>query len=245
MMPSPLSVAALVALVAAVAGALVAFGWAAGRARWAAATGAGLVAWLGATALLARSGVLARFDRLPPPGPLLLIGLTAATAALAFSPFGSRLARTVPLAALVGLHAFRLPLELLLHRLHVEGVLPAQMTYAGLNFDVVTGATAVALALWLAWGRAPRGLVVGWNALGSGLLLAVVAVALLSLPTPFRQFEGEPSTAAVLTFPLVWLPTFLVQAAWFGHLLVLRRLRADRHAPGHGVLVPARTARPA
>ena len=43
--------------------------------------------------------------------------------------------------------AFRLPLEMILHGLYDSGDLPVQMTWSGLNFDVVTGATAALLGL--------------------------------------------------------------------------------------------------
>src|SRR5690606_7665272 len=41
------------------------------------------------------------------------------------------------------------PVELLLHRLHVGGAIPAAMTYAGRNFDIVTGITGLLLGTWM------------------------------------------------------------------------------------------------
>ncbi|MEO0559126.1 MAG: hypothetical protein AAF170_13190 [Bacteroidota bacterium] len=191
-------------------------------------TAIGLVVWLGITAGLARSGVLSNFDALPPRAPILLVALTAGTVAFAFSPIGARLASGLPLAALVGVQAFRVPLELVLHRLYVEDVLPVQVTYAGWNYDIVTGLLAAALAVMLWRGSGSARLVALWNGLGLVLLAVVVGTAALSLPTPFQQLE--PSTAAVTTIPLIWLPSVLVMAALLGHLLVIRRLKADRTA---------------
>jgi hypothetical protein len=167
--------------------------------------------------------VLSDFDVLPPRAPLLLVALTAGTLAFAFSPLGTSIARTVPLVALVGVQAFRVPLELVLHRLYLEGVLPVQVTYAGWNYDIATGllAAALAVALWRGTGG-PRWVAL-WNGLGLALLAVVVVTALLSLPTPVQQFE--PSTIEVTTFPLIWLPSILVMAALLGHVLVIRRLR--------------------
>ena len=222
------SLAVFLALVAFVVAALLAGVWHTGprprRLGWTAAAALGLAAWMGATAALARSDWLSTFDTMPPPAALLLGGLLAGTVALAFSPLGRRLAHGVPLAALVGVQAFRAPLEVLLHRLHTEGLLPVQMTYAGWNFDVASGLLAVVLAVWLWRGRAPRGTVLAWNVLGVVLLVLVIATAVLSLPTPFQRFTAEPSTAAIVTMPLIWLPAVLVQGAILGHLLVFRRL---------------------
>jgi hypothetical protein len=75
----------------------------------------------------------------------------------------------VPLAVLVGVQGFRLPLELLMHRAYAEGLMPVQMSYSGRNFDIVTGTTA-----WCSPRRsgsrrsAARGLVLAWNVMGIG-----------------------------------------------------------------------------
>ncbi|MGB3545284.1 hypothetical protein [Rubrivirga sp.] len=220
---------AFLSLVAFVTLALLAGVWAtqpaAHRLRRTVAMAVALASWLGGTATLALSGALSAFDRIPPPAAFLFLGLLAGTVALTISPLGRRLAHGVPLAALVGVQAFRVPLEVLLHRLYTEGVLPVQVTYEGWNYDIATGLLAVPLAVWLWRSRVPAGLVTAWNVLGLILVLIVVATAVLSLPTPFQQVAAEPDTSAIATTaPLIWLPAVLVQAALLGHFLVFRRL---------------------
>jgi hypothetical protein len=56
-----------------------------------------------------------------------------------------------------------------------------------------------------------------WNAAGIVILANVVIHAQLALPTPFRAFVTEPSTAFLATFPYVWLPGFLVPFAFWLH----------------------------
>jgi len=73
--------------------------------------------------------------------------------------------------------------------------------------------------------RVPAWVVGAWNALGAALLANVLAIALLSAPTPFRLFQNEPSNVWVTRAPWVWLPSVLVLAAVLGHVLVFRRLR--------------------
>ena len=142
------------------------------------------------------------------------------------SPLGARLAGRLAVGAVVAFQAFRIPVELLLHRLYVEGTVPVQMTYSGRNIDVVTGLTGLALGLWLLAGRpAARGLLLAWNLLGLALLVNIVGVAVLSTPTPFRRFLEGPPNLVPSEFPYVWLPSFLVQVAWGSHLLVFRQLR--------------------
>jgi hypothetical protein len=182
--------------------------------------------WLVVPGLLAWRGDLDRYAPAPPPGFILFGLLTLGTLLLAYSGFGARMAR-LALAGLVGFQAFRVPLELVLHRLYSEGVIPVQMTYSGRNFDIATGLLAAALALWIWRGTPPRWIVLAWNVLGLALLVNVVVVAILSTPVPFRVFMNEPANLLPSTFPYVWLPTFLVQAALFGHLLVFRSFHAD------------------
>ena len=139
---------------------------------------------------------------------------------------GSLLASSIPLGAVIALQAFRIPVEVVLHRLFVEGVIPVQMTWSGRNFDVVTGLTGLLLGGWILSGRTvPRGVVLAWNVLGLALLANIVTVAALSTPVPFRRFLEGPPNLLPSTFPWIWLPSFLVQVALASHLIVFRQLR--------------------
>ncbi len=180
--------------------------------------------WLVPPALAARAGVLGRFDTMPPPLLIMMATLTLGTVLVALSPLGTRLVQGLSLAWLVGFQAFRIPVELILHRLFTEGVIPVQMTYAGFNFDIVSGILAALLAGVLARRRVPGWLVMSWNILGLVLLGTIVAIALFSAPVPFRRFMNEPANLLPAVFPWVWLPTLLVMGALFGHVLVFRKL---------------------
>ena len=78
--------------------------------------------------------------------------------------------------------------------------------------------------MWLARGGRSRGLVLAWNVLGFVLLANIVTIAVLSTPVPFRRFTEGPANLLPGLLPYVWLPSFLVQLALAGHLLVFRRL---------------------
>jgi hypothetical protein len=188
--------------------------------------GVGLLGWVAIPGGLAAAGLLNRYP-LPPPALVVVALTTLGTIAVAWSRTGTRIIGAVPLWLLVGYQVFRIPVELVLHRLYTEGVIPVEMTYAGRNFDIVSGLTAAAVALWIRRGRDAKGLVLLWNLLGLGLLVNIVTIAVLSTPIPIRQFD--PPNLLPGLFPYVWLPTVLVQAALLGHLLVFRALR-----PGHG-----------
>jgi len=194
--------------------------------RWLAAA-AVVAVWMAVWALVARTGALLRFDHRPPPLLLMLVATVAAGVAIGASPLGARLAR-LPLAALVGFQAFRLPLELVMDRAARAGVMPVQMSFEGWNFDVVTGASALVLAALLLANRAPRALVVAWNVLGVGLLANIVAIAVASTPL-LHAFGTAPAAVNtwIATAPFVWLPTVFVALAIAGHIVLTRRLLAD------------------
>jgi len=184
------------------------------------AAGAG---WMAVTGAAARSGALRRWDATPPPFGLLLIAVVAIAGLLAWSGFGRRLAAFLPLWALVGVQAFRLPLELAMHAMYARGIMPVQMSYSGRNFDVLTGASALVVAALVATGRGGRGLVAAWNVLGLALLVNVVTVALLGTPR-FRYFGDQSLNTWITDPPFVWLPAVMVLAALAGHLLIFRAL---------------------
>ena len=182
--------------------------------------------WLLATGVAGGMGVLS-FETRPPTMLLMLAAGGALTVGTAFSRLGTQLATALPLSVLVGFQAFRIPVELWLHRGYLEGVFPVQMTYAGFNFDIVSGMSAVIVAAIIWKGRAPTPLVMGWNVLGTALLATIVAIAILSAPLPIRVFTEGPTNVWVTGFPGVWLPAVLVQAALLGHLLVFRKLASE------------------
>ncbi|HXX70183.1 MAG TPA: hypothetical protein VEK07_23590 [Polyangiaceae bacterium] len=206
---------------------------------------AGTAAWMLATGVLAASGVLADFERRPPP--LLAVFVSALTLPLVigFSPLGARLARGLPIAALVGAQAFRIPLEIAMHQAARENVMPTRMSFAGTNFDIVTGAGAIVVAALTAHGplhspavRNPtahspalhspalRAVIATWNVVGSALLANVLVTGVLASPM-IHAFGTDPRdlNTFVAYFPFVWLPTVLVAAAALGHIAVGRALR--------------------
>lgn len=187
-----------------------------------------MAVWLGCCAALASSGVLARFDQRPPPLGLFLLMVFGAALVLGFSPVGRRVADGLPFWALIGLQSFRLPLELVMHEAARAGIMPVQMSFSGWNFDIVTGASAVVVALLARKGRASRGWLRAWNTLGILLLLNILAIAIASTPV-FHAFGTDPArlNTWVAYFPYVWLPGVLVPAAIFGHVVIARKLAAS------------------
>lgn len=184
-------------------------------------------AWMALTWLAAAGGVLADWQRTPPPFAVLVVSIVILASALAFSRIGAALATWLPLWMLVAIQGFRLPLELAMHTMYERGLMPVEMSYAGRNFDIVTGIAAIVVAA-LAWrGIAGRGVVAAWNIIGALLLVNVVTVAILGTPR-FQYFGPAHLNTWVTHPPFVWLPAVMVLAALAGHLIVWRALRIRR-----------------
>jgi hypothetical protein len=183
----------------------------------------GVCVWLALTWQAASSGVLQRWEQTPPPFALLVVSIVAISVLLTHGSVGRRLATQIPLWGLVGVQGFRLPLELAMHRLSTRGIMPQQMSYSGLNFDILTGIGALLVAPLLLMGVAGRRTVMVWNIAGSLLLINVVTVAILSTPR-IRYFGPDRLSSFVTYAPFVWLPAVMVLAALLGHLLIFRAL---------------------
>jgi hypothetical protein len=174
--------------------------------------------WLGMLSVLVASG---RMSSLPLSGLPIFFGSVVVMSLLAgLSPLGGRIAAEVPLSALVGFQAFRLPLELVLHQWAGSGTIPETMTWTGQNWDIVSGVVALAAAPLANQHRA-----LAWtaNVIGSLLLLNVIRVALLSSPLPFA-WKVQPPLLLALHLPYAWIGPVCVGGALAGHIVLTRAL---------------------
>ncbi|HEY6880602.1 MAG TPA: hypothetical protein VI299_21405 [Polyangiales bacterium] len=186
-----------------------------------------VLGWMAVFAALAESGTLARFDAKPPPLALMMIAVLAMGIGLGYSKVGDTFVRGLPLGWLVLAQGFRVPLEVVMHRAALQGLMPVEMSYSGYNFDILTGIGALVVGTLVQKGKASRALLYAWNVIGSLLLANVLVVALLASPL-VRFFGDDPAhvNSWIATFPFVWLPAVLVVAAVFGHVVIFRALRA-------------------
>ena len=186
-------------------------------------------AWMTITWQAAASGALQQWDTLPPKFALLVVTILLLAVRIGLGSVGRRLAATFPLWALVAIQGFRLPLELSMHRMYERGIMPIQMSYSGLNYDILTGSLAIVVAALVFLGRGGHRLVRLWNVIGLILLINVVTVAILA--TPRIRYFGDAHLNTWVTYtPFVWLPAVMVLAAFAGHLIVFQALRMSQGA---------------
>lgn len=197
-----------------------------------------MAGWMIFTAIMAYSGILARFSSALPWIPLLVFAQLSFVLWLAWLSSWSNLLAGIPQYILVGLQAFRVPVELLLATLATRKLLALEMTYYGRNFDVLEGITAVLVAIWLRRrGENPlRTVVLLWNFMGLSLVTVVLVHGLLSVPYPSQLLHLSVPTFIIAYFPVVWLLTVLVPMAYLLHFISIRRC----FATGLGVSKPSK-----
>jgi hypothetical protein len=194
-------------------------------------TALGVLVWLSLLAFLAVAGFFARFEVLPPRFAFAVLPPVLFILFLAGSGRVTRLLAALPAGWLIGAQGFRIAVEVVLWLLFLDGLVPVQMTFEGLNFDILVGLTGPVVALYLSRNPARRTAVgVVWNILGLALLVNIVVIAILSTPTPFRFFMNEPANTIIAQWPFIWLPGFVVPMAFLLHVFSLKQLLAGSRA---------------
>jgi hypothetical protein len=182
------------------------------------------------TAIVAILGIFAKIDAAPPLFQVFTATVITLFFALGMSRFGGDVATNTSFGNLVILQAFRLPLEVVMYTAAVNAIMPVEFSFAGYNFDIVTGAAAILLGVALLRNKpVPRWALVAWNVWGIACLIVIVALAIATSPK-VAAFGTDISkiNTWVLFFPYAWLPTVLVSIAVLGHTLVSRKLWATR-----------------
>ncbi|MBF9237504.1 hypothetical protein I2I05_08860 [Hymenobacter sp. BT683] len=186
--------------------------------------------WLAVSAALGLTGFYqSSLDVLPPR--LLVAGIlppALVITSLLLAPAGRRWMARLPLADLVAISVVRVPVEVGLYGLAMNRLVPELMTFAGRNFDILAGLTALLIVGLLRTHRISRGWLMVWHVAALMLLNNIVVLALLAAPTPAQQLAFEQPNVAVLRFPYVWLPAFIVPVVLFSHVASLYKLLRRR-----------------
>lgn len=155
--------------------------------------------------------------------PLILIILILSTRQ------GNQFTRRLKLKRLHLLHIVRIPVELCLYWLSLNKAVPELMTFAGNNMDIAVGITTPILYFTCFKRREVRSknLLFAWNIIGLVFLGSIVVKGILSAPTIFQKLAFEQPNIAIFYFPFIWLPCFIVMAALFSHLVMIKRLMTN------------------
>jgi hypothetical protein len=187
---------------------------------------AGLVVWFLYAGLMGHFGIIGNSEMRPPGIALIVVPVLLFI--ILFVVRSSASARGVlafPLWLILGTECFRVGVELFLHQLWIEGLVPRMLTFAGANIDIYIGLSAPLIAWLSTRGRWGLKLALAWNALGLLALLNVVTRAVLTAPGPLHLIHTEVPDRMISTFPFLLIPGFFVPLAVVLHVLAIRSIR--------------------
>ncbi len=184
--------------------------------------------WMYLQMYLAEAGFYSTFDGKPrfllavAPALLLIVSLFIFKKTRGFLS-------AISLPALTLLSVVRIPVEFVIDQWYHAGLVPQLMTFEGRNFDIVSGITApIIFFLAFRGGKMNRPLLIGWNVVCLLLLVNIVVNAITSIPGPAQLQAFDRPNVAVLFYPFIWLPSLIVPAVLFTHLVSLWRLFGAR-----------------
>jgi len=184
-----------------------------------------LFGWLILTSVIAFRGTLLDFTSTPPKILIVVVPAALAVIYISTSARVNEMIKVIPSGWLVYIQSFRVLMEIFLWLLFLENIIPRQMTFEGLNYDVLVGLSAPFIAYYaLTEKKWPRIVAVLWNIAGLLLVTNIFIIALLSTPSPLRQFFNEPSNTIIAYFPFVWIPAFIVPFAYLMHVLSIKQI---------------------
>ena len=184
-----------------------------------------LFAWLIYSSAAAFNGTLLDFSSTPPKIFLIVIPASLIVIYLSISTNVNRLLTVIPAEWLVYVQSFRILMELGLWLLYTRKIIPVQMTFEGLNYDILIGLSALLIGYYtLVTEKWPRIIALLWNFAGLLLVTNIFIVSFLSTPSPLRQFFNEPANTIVSYFPFVLIPAFIVPFAYLMHILSIKQI---------------------
>lgn len=191
--------------------------------------------WLLLQTVLGLSGFYKVTNTRPPHFLLLTVPPVLFILFLFITPKGRRWLDALNIKTLTLLHIVRIPVEIVLFLLYTYKAVPLLMTFEGRNFDIISGLSAPLIYLLCFSKNKTRVIaLVAWNLVCLGLLINIVTIAVLSAPFPFQQLSFDQPNTAILYFPYIWLPGFVVPLVLLSHLAAIRQLLYKRTAiPAH------------
>jgi hypothetical protein len=185
---------------------------------------AGLLIWIFFVSFWSVGGKMGDFDMFPLNVMPILAVPFITILIITFSKTFKEIIIHIPQQNIIRLQSFRIFVEILLWALFITNLAPIQMTFEGLNFDILSGISAPVIAYLISKRSISKTGIVIWNLVCLGLLINIVTVAIISMPTPLRIFMNDPSNTIVTQFPISFLPGLLVPFAYSLHFFSLRQL---------------------
>jgi hypothetical protein len=178
--------------------------------------------WLALIGGLSITGFFENTTSLPPRYLLVFLGSTGLIIYL-YKVLKTDRLNTKRLLLVQGL---RLPVEIGLYQLFLQGQIPQIMTFEGWNYDIIIGISALIIfvVLYFKEHLLSKTFMLIWNVTGVLFLAVIVLTAVLSAPLPIQLLAFDQPNVAVLKFPYVFLPAYIVPLVLLTHLLTIKKI---------------------
>ena len=184
-----------------------------------------MIGWLILQTVLAEKGFYTKTAGMPPRLIFPVLPPVLFIVACFILPAGRRYVDTLDPRMLTWLHIVRIPVEFCLYTLMIHHLVPEVMTFEGRNFDIISGITAPIVAYFgYSKKTISRPILLAWNIICLFLVLHVVYYGIFSAPTEIQKYAFDRPNVAVLYFPFIWLPAFIVPLVILSHLVCIRKL---------------------
>jgi hypothetical protein len=187
--------------------------------------------WMVLQSAIAISGFYLITNTIPPHFILAIAPPVILIAGVFLTEAGRRFIDRMDLKWCILVHTIRIFVEATLYWLFLYRQVPALMTFEAGNLDILAGLTVP--LVWWAFNTGKigrRGLFI-WNALCLLSVLNALARAMLSAPFRFQRVAFQQPTVAILHFPFVLLPGFIVPVVLLCHFAMFRKLTSSMSLP--------------
>ncbi|MEQ8472517.1 MAG: hypothetical protein RIC35_15095 [Marinoscillum sp.] len=181
--------------------------------------------WVFIITLLTLQGFFLDFISRPPRlflffGVIVLINIVLLTVKKSREFIGK-----MPITTLTYIHIIRVPVEIVLWWLFINGVVAESMTFQGLNYDILSGISAPFAGLFLVGMKSKsKFAAIIWNLLTLALLVNIVFRAIQATPYFYDVQLYDQPNIAVFHFPYIFLPLFIVPVVVFCHFASFYKL---------------------
>lgn len=189
----------------------------------------GILVWSAGHSIAAYSGYYQNTEAMPPRFGLVLLPAFLGIG-LGLLPRARRwVYRQRDLGVSTFLHIVRVPVEIVLFQLYLQGMVPELMTFEGWNLDILAGLSAPFIGyLYLKNKISPR-LMIAWNLAGLLLVSFILVTGILSAELPIQQLAFDQPNRALAYFPFILLPAVIVPLVLWTHITDILKLRHPMH----------------
>jgi hypothetical protein len=184
-----------------------------------------ILIWIVLQGILGQVGFYQHPHRFPSPILILLLPPVLTIILLFTTTAGQHFIDQFNPGQLTRLHVVRIPVEMVLYMLFLDHQVPDIMTFAGGNYDIISGITAPIIYYYGYVKKSfARVILLCWNLICLGLLFNIIGRAVLSTPSPLQKLAFDQPNIAIFHFPYNWLPSVIVPLILFSHLATIRSL---------------------